>query len=136
MKYLFLRSSDIFVNLWESRFQCNANLTSNLQFSVFLFSGTFVSSCLWWRSHHFLCSLLWKFNLFHLTFLVYLSKRLHAPFFCTCLALHWLLLSKSSWNSPWHALVCSVVPNNCQLALCYLVDVQCNMTVLFSFIRK
>ena len=42
----------------KADFKVMQNLTSNLQFSGFLFSGTVVSSCLWWRSHHFLCSLL------------------------------------------------------------------------------
>ena len=103
----------------------------NLQFSGFLFSeelfpvvcGDVVT---------IVCLVLWTFYLFHLMFLVYLSQRLLAPFFNTCLTLWQLFLGEFSWIVhgilwcvQWHWMTPSYLS-------CCLVDVQCNMSILFD----
>ena len=54
------------LNLEKFTFKLTKNLTSKLQLDGFLFSGRLVSSCLWWRSYHCLCLVLWTFYLFYL----------------------------------------------------------------------
>ena len=56
-------------NLEKVVFKPTQNLTSKLQFNGFLFSGWVISSCLWWRSHHRLCLVLWNFVSFILSFI-------------------------------------------------------------------
>ena len=123
-------------NLEKAFFKLTQNLTSKLQFAGFLFSGRVVSSCLWWRSHRCLGLELWTFYLFRLMFLVYLSQGLHAPSFYTCLTLRRLFSGESSWIVhgtlwcvKWHRMTPSYL-------LCCLVDVECNVTILFSLIHQ
>ena len=64
-------------------------------------------------------------------FLVYLSQRLHAPFFYTCLIVQWLFLGKSSWiahGTLWCIQWREVTPS---YLLCWVVDIECNVSILF-----
>ena len=74
-----------------------------------LLFGKVIYSCLWWRSHYCFCSVIWTFYLFFLMFLIFFSQGLHSPFFCTCFVLRRLFLGKSSFNWPWHCLMCPVL---------------------------
>ena len=124
------------LNLEKAFFKLTQNLSSKLQFNGFLFSGRAVSSCSWWRSYHCLCLVIWKFYLFQLMFLFYLSEGLHVPFFYTCLTLRRLILSESNWiahGTLWCIQWRQMTPS---YLLCCLVGVQCNVSILFSLIRQ
>ena len=124
------------LNLEKAVFKLSQNLTSKLQFNGFLFSGRVISTCLWWRSHHFLCLVLWTFYLLCLMFLVYLSEGLHLTFFYTCFILRRLFSGESSWivhGTLWCVQWRRMTPS---YLLCCLVDVQCNVSILFSLIRQ
>ena len=100
---------------------------SKLQFNGFLFS--------WWLCNHCLCLVLWRFYLFPVMFLVYLSQGLHVPFFYTYLTLWRFFWGESSWIVHGTCCVqwCQMTPS---YLLCYLVDVQCNVPILFSLICR
>ena len=117
-------------------FKLTQNVTPKLQFNGFLFSGRVVSSCLWWRSHHCLCLVLWTLYLFRLMLLVYLSQGLHAPPFYTCLTLLRLFSGEFSWivhGILWCVQWLQMTPS---YLLCCLVDVQCNTSILFTLIHQ
>ena len=124
------------INLEKAVYKLTQNLTSKLQFNGFLFSGKVASSCSWWRSHHCLCLVLSAFYLFSSIFLVYLSQGLHAPFFYICLALRQLFSGESSWivhHTLWCIQWSRMTPS---YFLCCFVNVQCNVSMLFSLIRR
>ena len=118
------------LNLEKIIFKLMQNITSELQFNGFLFSGRVVSRFLWWHSHHCLCLVLWMFYLFCLMVYAYLSQGLRAAFFYTGLTLWRFLLGKLAelsmalWCVQWHQMTPSYL-------LCCLVDVQCNVSILF-----
>ena len=123
-------------NLEKAVFKLPQNLTSKLKLNGFLVFGRAVSRCSWRRSHNCLGLVSWTFYLFRLMFQIYLSQGLQAHLFYACLTVRrWFSVESSSvihgthWCVQWHQMTLNYL-------LCCLIDVQCNVLILFSLIRQ